>query len=89
MLNSVLEYQVPVAQAAEVLGVSPRHVRRMLAACREHGAAALAHGNRGRRPHKPSRLPRLPPWWNWPPAATKAPTAPTSPNCSANARAST
>ena len=51
VLNSVLEYQVPVTQAAEVLGVSPRHARRMLAAYREHGAAALAHGNRGRRPH--------------------------------------
>ena len=51
VLNSVLEYQVPVAQAAEVLGVSPRHARRLLAAYREHGAAALAHGNRGRRPH--------------------------------------
>ena len=51
VLNSVLEYQVPIAQAAEVLGVSLRHARRMLAAYREHGAAALAHGNRGRRPH--------------------------------------
>ena len=50
VLNSVLEYQVPVVQAAELLGVSPRHARRMLAAYREH-AAALAHGNRGRRPH--------------------------------------
>ena len=51
VLNSVLEYQVPIAQAAEVLGVSSRHARRMLAAYREHGAAALAHGNQGRRPH--------------------------------------
>ena len=51
VLNSVLEYQVPISQAAEVLGVSPRHARRLLAAYREHGAAALAHGNRGRRPH--------------------------------------
>ena len=51
VLNSVLEYQVPIAQAAEVLGVSPRHARRLLAAYRKHGAAALAHGNRGRRPH--------------------------------------
>ena len=51
VLNSVLEYQVPIAQAAEVLGVSPRHARRMLAAYRSEGAAALAHGNRGRRPH--------------------------------------
>ena len=51
VLNSVLEYQVPIAQAAEVLGVSERHARRMLAAYRAQGAAALAHGNRGRRPH--------------------------------------
>ena len=51
VLNSVLEYQVPIAQAAELLGVSQRHARRLLAAYREQGAAALAHGNRGRRPH--------------------------------------
>ena len=51
VLNSVLEYQLPIAQAAELLGVSERHARRMLAAYREQGAAALAHGNRGRRPH--------------------------------------
>ena len=42
VLNSVLEYQVPIAQAAEVLGVSLRHARRLLAAYRQHGAAALA-----------------------------------------------
>ena len=51
VLNSVLEYQAPIAQAAERLGVSERHARRMLAAYREQGAAVLAHGNRGRRPH--------------------------------------
>ena len=49
VLNSVLEYQVPMVQAAEVLGANPRHARRMLSAYREQGAAALAHGNRGRR----------------------------------------
>ena len=33
------------------MGVSPRHTRRLLAAYRRDGAAALAHGNReGRRP---------------------------------------
>ena len=37
-------------QAAELMGVTPRHTRRILAAYREHGAAALAHGHRGRRP---------------------------------------
>ena len=50
MLNSVLEHQLPVAQAAEILGVSERHAWRILATYRKEGAAALAHGNRGRRP---------------------------------------
>ena len=51
VLNGVLEYQLPIAQAAEIMGVSERHTKRLLAAYRKHGAAALAHGNRGRRPH--------------------------------------
>ena len=51
VLNSVLEYQAPIAQAAELLEVSQRHARRMLAAYREQGAAVLDHGNRGRHPH--------------------------------------
>ena len=38
------------AQAAEVLNLSERQVRRILAAYRTEGAAALAHGNRGRAP---------------------------------------
>ena len=33
------------------MAVSKRHTKRLLAAYRKHGAAALAHGNRGRRPH--------------------------------------
>ena len=51
VLNCVLEYRLPIAQAAEIMGVSERHTKRLLAAYRKHGAAALAHGNRGRRPH--------------------------------------
>ncbi len=51
VLNSVLEYQLPIAPAAELIGVSERHTKRLLAAYRKSGAAALAHGNRGRRPH--------------------------------------
>ena len=82
VLNSVLEYQVPIAQAAELLGVSPRHARRLLAAYREQGAAALSHGNRGRAvPTTPYRPRRLPPWLSWPPGAMRAPTIPTSPSC--------
>ena len=33
-----------------MMGVSERHTRRILAAYREEGAAAVAHGHRGRRP---------------------------------------
>ena len=51
MLNSVLEYQLPIAQATEIMGVSERHTKRLLAGYRKDGAAALAHGNRGRKPH--------------------------------------
>ena len=55
VLNSVLEPQLPVAQAAGILRVSERHAWRLLAAYRlsaygREGAAALAHGNRGRKP---------------------------------------
>ena len=50
VLNSVMEYQLPRALAAEILGVSERQVRRILAAYRRDGAAALVHGNRGRKP---------------------------------------
>ena len=50
VLNTVLEHQLPVSQAAEIMRVSERHAWRTLAAYRQEGAAALAHGNRGRRP---------------------------------------
>ena len=49
-LNSLLIEQITTDQAATLIGVSARHARRLLAAYREEGAAALAHGNRGRRP---------------------------------------
>jgi hypothetical protein len=37
-------------EPAEILGLSPRQIRRILAAYRRKGAVALAHGNRGRKP---------------------------------------
>ena len=49
-LNRVLEGQLRAREAAMILGVSERHTWRMLAAYRKQGAAAVAHGNRGRRP---------------------------------------
>ena len=51
VLNSVLEHHLPIVQAAEIMGISERHTKRLLAAYRRDGPAALAHGNRGRRPH--------------------------------------
>ena len=50
VLNSVLEHQLPINQAAEILGVTERHAWRILAAYRKEGASAPSHGNRGRRP---------------------------------------
>ncbi len=41
---------IHVAEAGRLLDVSERHVLRLLAAYRKEGAAALAHGNRGRLP---------------------------------------
>ena len=51
VLNNVLEYQTPIGQAAEILGVRERHARQLLNAYRKDGETALAHGNRRRRPH--------------------------------------
>ena len=50
VLNSLLAEQMTLDQAAELMGVSPRHTRRILVAYREPGAVALAHGHRGRKP---------------------------------------
>ena len=38
------------SEAATVLGISLRHLRRLMAAYRREGVVALAHGNRGRKP---------------------------------------
>ena len=51
VLNSVLAEEITIGQAAELMDLSERHVRRLIAAYREFGAEALEHGNRGRRPH--------------------------------------
>jgi transposase len=50
VLNRLVVGQLTAAEAAEVLDLSERQVRRLLAAYRKEGAAALAHGNRGRKP---------------------------------------
>jgi len=51
VLNQVETGRMRGWEAAKVLTLSLRHVRRLLAAYRKEGAQALAHGNRGRKPH--------------------------------------
>ena len=50
ILNSLMVEHVTVDQTATLMGVSPRHTRRILAAYQEKGAATVAHGHRGRKP---------------------------------------
>ena len=51
VLTRVLAGQWTAKEAAELLGMSTRQIRRLKAAYREEGIRALVHGNRGRRPH--------------------------------------
>ena len=67
VLNSLLAEHVSLDQAATLMGVSARHTRRILAAYREEGAAALAHGNRGLRSTNVISVKRCGTWsrrWN-------------------------
>ena len=50
VLNSLLAEHMTLDQAATLMGVTTRHTRRVLAAYREKGVAAVPHGHRGRRP---------------------------------------
>src|SRR5712692_6836958 len=50
VLMLVAEGTCTTRRAAELLGLSERHVRRLKRGFREQGPAALAHGNRDRHP---------------------------------------
>lgn len=50
VLNQLISGELTGQEAATLMEVSVRQVRRLLAAYRKEGAAALAHGNRGRAP---------------------------------------
>ena len=50
ILNSLLAEHMTLDQAATLMGVSPRHTRRILATYQEKGAATVAHGHRRRKP---------------------------------------
>lgn len=51
VLAKVERREITAAQAGEVMGLSVRQVRRLLARYRQDGPAALVHGNRGRQPY--------------------------------------
>ena len=50
VLNRVERRELTAAQAGELMGLSVRQVRRLVAGYRREGVGAIAHGNRGRRP---------------------------------------
>src|SRR5947209_8199695 len=50
VLNRLLVGQLTAVEAAVLLKLSQRQVRRLLAAYQKEGAAALIHGNRDRKP---------------------------------------
>jgi transposase len=50
VLNRVERRELTGVEAAVLVGLSLRQVRRLLAAYRKEGVAAIAHGNRGHRP---------------------------------------
>jgi hypothetical protein len=49
-LNTVEGGMMTAREPAEILGLSLRQIKRILAAYRKEGAVALAHGNRVRKP---------------------------------------
>ena len=76
ILNSLLSEHMTVDQAATLMGVSTRHTWRLLAAYRKDGAAALAHGHRGRRaPNTGFALKLTTLWAGWDSAHKVCPTA--------------
>ncbi len=58
VLNSLIAGHMTIEQTATLMRLSARHTRRILAAYGKDGAAALAHGNRGRRPEEPGSASR-------------------------------
>jgi transposase len=51
VLNEVNLVKLSLKQAAVLMKTSLRHTKRLLAGYKQRGAAALAHGNRGRMPY--------------------------------------
>ena len=81
VLNSLLAEHMTLDQAAMLMGVTTRHTRRMLAAYREEGAAAVAHGHWGRQPPNATPDAVVAMWCTWLAPGTKGPTTPISASC--------
>ena len=58
VISSCVKGELACARAAELLAITPRHVKRLKARYRQGSAAALAHASRGRPSHRrlPERL---------------------------------
>ena len=56
VISRCVDGHLACARAAELLDLSPRHIKRLKARYRQGSAAALAHANRGRPSHR--RLPQ-------------------------------
>ena len=81
VLNSLLDEHMTLDQAAMLMGVTTRHTRRILAAYREEGAAAAAHGHRGRKPANATPDAVVADVVLWLAPSTQGPTTPISASC--------
>ena len=62
VLNRVLECHLPIALAAEIMGISERHTKHLLAAYRKDGPAEVAQATGDGGPTTPCRKRPRPPW---------------------------
>ena len=81
VLNSLLAAHMALDQAAALMGVSPRHIRRILAASQEQGATAVAHSHRGRKPANATPVAVAADVVLWLASGTQGPTTPISETC--------
>ena len=51
IMQQIESQQMTAGQAGELVGLSIRQIRRLIARYREQGAPGLVHGNRGRKPN--------------------------------------
>jgi transposase len=63
VIQQIADKQMTGPQAAELLGLSLRQIRRLIAKYREKGAPGLVHGNRGRAPN--NRIEETRRAWIW------------------------